>query len=154
MCFVYLQLEEHIFATSQDRDIRIWDTRKTDRPVYISGHLKKIHGLDWSPHNGKLLASASEDGSVKFWDYTLNPQSNNIGGLTSKNSRSPVWKARFAPFENSLLTIDVSPLRREGDNSLMLWDIEDLISPELKFTFVGNSDVVTEFQWRKPSTGV
>ncbi|KAF6026882.1 WDR59 [Bugula neritina] len=60
------KLEEHIFATSHDRDIRIWDGRKTDRPIYISGHLKKIHGLDWSTHNSKLLASASEDETVKF----------------------------------------------------------------------------------------
>lgn len=140
-------MEEHIFATSHDRDIRVWDTRKNDRPLCISGHLKRIHGLNWSPHNSKLLASASEDETVKFWDYT-NPQHINIGEL-NPNTSSPVWKARFTPFEKCLLTIDVSLMRREGDNSLKLWNIEDLSNPTPQLSFVGHTDIVNEFQWRK-----
>ena len=64
-----------------------------------------------------------------------------------------MWKARFAPFEHSLVTIDVSQRRNKGDNCLMLWNVEDFKSPELQFTFVGHSDVVTEFQWRKTASG-
>lgn len=64
-----------------------------------------------------------------------------------------MWKARFTPFENSLLSIDVSSVRRESDNSLRLWNIEDLAKPVPQHTFVGHSDVVTEFHWRKDSFG-
>lgn len=121
--------------------------------MYISGHLKKIHGLDWSSHNSKILATASEDESVKFWDYSLAvSQHVNIGELVSR-THSPIWKARFAPFENSLVTIDVSQLRNKGDNCLMVWNVEDFKAPELQFTFVGHTDVVTEFQWRKSLSG-
>ena len=44
------------------------------------------------------------------------------------------------------MTVVVPQLRR-GENSLFLWHIEDVRQPV--HTFVGHSDVVLEFQWRK-----
>ncbi|XP_029464735.1 GATOR complex protein WDR59 isoform X2 [Rhinatrema bivittatum] len=132
-------------ATSHDGDVRIWDKRKPSTAVeYIAAHLSKIHGLDWHPDNEYVLATSSQDNSVKFWDYRQSRKYLNI-----LPCQVPVWKARYTPFSSGLVTVMVPQLRRE--NSLLLWNIFDLNTPV--HTFVGHDDVVLEFQWRKQKEG-
>ena len=45
----------------------------------------------------------------------------------------------------------VVPQLRRGENSLFLWYLGDTRQPV--HTFVGHTDVVLEFQWRKPLDG-
>ncbi|XP_074172113.1 GATOR2 complex protein WDR59 [Rhinolophus sinicus] len=53
-------------ATSHDGDVRIWDKRKPSTAVeYLAAHLSKIHGLDWHPDSEHVLATSSQDNSVK-----------------------------------------------------------------------------------------
>ncbi|XP_042293654.1 GATOR complex protein WDR59 isoform X2 [Sceloporus undulatus] len=132
-------------ATSHDGDVRIWDKRKPGTAVeYLAAHLSKIHGLDWHPDNENILATSSQDNSVRFWDYRQPRKYLNILAC-----QVPVWKARYTPFSNGLVTVMVPQLRRE--NSLLLWNIFDLNTPV--HTFVGHDDVVLEFQWRKQKEG-
>ncbi|XP_073411060.1 GATOR2 complex protein WDR59 isoform X2 [Dendrobates tinctorius] len=133
-------------ATSHDGDVRIWDRRKPSTAVeYIAAHLYKIHGVDWHPDNEYILATSSQDNSVKFWD-SRQPRK----CLSVLACQVPVWKARYTPFSNGLVTVMVPQLRRE--NSLLLWNIYDLHSPV--HIFVGHDDVVLEFQWRKQKEGL
>ncbi|XP_062996969.1 GATOR2 complex protein WDR59 isoform X2 [Elgaria multicarinata webbii] len=135
----------HCLATSHDGDVRIWDKRKPGTAVeYLAAHLSKIHGLDWHPDNENILATSSQDNSVRFWDYRQPRKYLNILAC-----QVPVWKARYAPFSNGLVTVMVPQLRRE--NSLLLWNVFDLNTPV--HTFVGHDDVVLEFQWRKQKEG-
>ncbi|XP_012892413.1 PREDICTED: WD repeat-containing protein 59-like, partial [Dipodomys ordii] len=128
-------------ATSHDGDVRIWDKRKPSTAVeYLAAHLSKIHGLDWHPDSEHILATSSQDNSVKFWDYRQPRKYLNI-----LPCQVPVWKARYTPFSNGLVTVMVPQLRRE--NSLLLWNVFDLNTPV--HTFVGHDDVVLEFQWRR-----
>ncbi|KAE8609135.1 hypothetical protein XENTR_v10011722 [Xenopus tropicalis] len=128
-------------ATSHDGDVRIWDRRKPSTAVeYIAAHLYKIHGLDWHPDSEYILATSSQDNSVKFWDSRQPRKCLNVLAC-----QVPVWKARYTPFNNGLVTVMVPQLRRE--NSLLLWNVYDLHSPV--HIFVGHDDVVLEFQWRK-----
>ncbi|NXO01351.1 WDR59 protein, partial [Rhinopomastus cyanomelas] len=132
-------------ATSHDGDVRIWDRRKPSTAVeYLAAHLSKIHGLDWHPDNEYTLATSSQDNSVRFWDYRQPRKYLNI-----LPCQVPVWKARYTPFSNGLVTVMVPQLRRE--NSLLLWNVFDLNTPV--HTFVGHDDVVLEFQWRKQKEG-
>ncbi|XP_037671611.1 GATOR complex protein WDR59 isoform X1 [Choloepus didactylus] len=132
-------------ATSHDGDVRIWDKRKPSTAVeYLAAHLSKIHGLDWHPESEHILATSSQDNSVKFWDYRQPRKYLNI-----LPCQVPVWKARYTPFSNGLVTVMVPQLRRE--NSLLLWNVFDLNTPV--HTFVGHDDVVLEFQWRKQKEG-
>nr|XP_020653565.1 WD repeat-containing protein 59 [Pogona vitticeps] len=132
-------------ATSHDGDVRIWDKRKPGTAVeYLAAHLSKIHGLDWHPDNENVLATSSQDNSVRFWDYRQPRKYLNILAC-----QVPVWKARYTPFSNGLVTVMVPQLRRE--NSLLLWNVFDLNTPV--HTFVGHDDVVLEFQWRKQKEG-
>ncbi|XP_058011410.1 GATOR complex protein WDR59 isoform X7 [Ahaetulla prasina] len=132
-------------ATSHDGNVRIWDKRKPSTAVeYLAAHLSKIHGLDWHPDNENILATSSQDNSVRFWDYRQPRKYLNVLAC-----QVPVWKARYTPFSNGLVTVMVPQLRRE--NSLLLWDVCDLNTPV--HTFVGHDDVVLEFQWRKQKEG-
>lgn len=56
----------------------------------------------------------------------------------------------WQPFGEGLITVVVPQLRR-GDNSLLLWNINDVSAPV--HTFVGHQDVILEFQWRKAGDG-
>eukprot|EP00794_Sanderia_malayensis_P018843 gene18843-20739_t len=132
---------EYIFASAHDGDVRVWDTRKGNIPlVYIAGHLSKINGLDWSPNNESCFVTASNDKTVKFWNINTPKQAK--GTLSSE---SPVWRARYTPFGDGLLTVVVPTLRRD-ENNLLLWNCFDLTLPV--HTFTGHQDVILEFQWR------
>ncbi|KAI4902608.1 hypothetical protein NFI96_032929 [Prochilodus magdalenae] len=136
---------QHCLASSHDGDVRIWDKRKPNTAVeYVAAHLSKIHGLDWHPDNEYILATSSQDNSVRFWDYRQPRKYLNI-----LSCQVPVWKARYTPFSNGLVTVMVPQLRRE--NSLLLWSTLDLNSPV--HAFVGHDDVVLEFQWRPQKEG-
>ncbi|XP_076671649.1 WD repeat domain 59 isoform X3 [Andrena cerasifolii] len=134
-------LSSNMLATAHDGDIKIWDQRKGNSPMqYIAAHLTKIHGLDWCPFQQNQLATSSQDCTVKVFDISNPRRAESI--LTTN---SPVWRARYTPFREGLVTIVVPQLRR-GENSLLLWNTTSLNAPI--YTFVGHTDVVLEFQWR------
>ncbi|XP_063913443.1 GATOR2 complex protein WDR59 [Zophobas morio] len=140
------KISSHLLATAHDGDIKIWDQRKGTAPVqYVAAHLSKIHGLDWNPNVETQLATSSQDNTVKFFDMT-NPRRAEYVLTTN----APVWRARFTPFGNGLVTVVVPQLRR-GENSLLLWNTANRSTP--MHTFVGHRDVVLEFEWRKQSPG-
>uniref|UniRef100_A0A3B4GSW8 WD repeat domain 59 n=1 Tax=Pundamilia nyererei TaxID=303518 RepID=A0A3B4GSW8_9CICH len=130
---------QNLLASSHDGDVRIWDKRQKPNTAaeYVAAHLSKIHGLDWHPDSEFIFATSSQDNS--FWDYRQPRKYLNI-----LSCQVPVWKARYTPFSNGLVTVMVPQLRRE--NSLLLWSTLDLNSPV--HAFVGHDDVVLEFQWR------
>lgn len=124
----------------------MWDNRKGTAPIqYITAHLTKIHGLDWHPTISTQLATSSQDNTVKFFD-TSDPRRPEY--MISTNA--PVWRARYTPFGNGLITVVVPQLRR-GENSLLLWNTANRATPV--HTFVGHKDVVLEFGWRKQKHG-
>ncbi|XP_064640221.1 GATOR2 complex protein WDR59-like isoform X2 [Lineus longissimus] len=136
------KVNSNLIATTHDGDIRIWDPRRGTSPVqYIAGHLSKIHGLDWNPCDETKLATSSQDCTVKFWDVSSPRRPEKV-----LSSGSPVWRARYTPFGHGLVSVVVPQLRR-GENSLFLWNTDDLVQPV--HTFIGHTDVVLEFDWRK-----
>ncbi|KAK9879451.1 hypothetical protein WA026_006522 [Henosepilachna vigintioctopunctata] len=140
------RLSSNLLATSHDGDIKIWDQRKGTAPVqYVAAHLSKIHGLDWSRTSETQFATCSQDNTVKFFD-TTNPRKAEYILTTN----APVWRARYTPFGNGLMTVVVPQLRR-GENSLLLWNTANRATP--MHTFMGHKDVVLEFQWRHKRPG-
>ncbi|XP_018901839.2 GATOR2 complex protein WDR59 [Bemisia tabaci] len=136
------RISRHLLATAHNGDVKIWDQRKGTAPVqYIAAHLANIHALDWSPSTENQLATSSQDCTVKFFDTTSPRRAETI--ITAS---SPVWRARYTPFGHGLLMVVVPPMRR-GENSLLLWNLNNPSVPV--HTFVGHTDVILEFEWRK-----
>ncbi|XP_056008866.1 GATOR complex protein WDR59-like isoform X4 [Ostrea edulis] len=140
------RVTNNIFATTHEGELRIWDTRKGTSPLqYIAAHLSKIHGLDWNPNCESELATCSQDCSVKFWDIKNSRQCKG-----SLSPGSPVWRARYTPFGQGIVTVVVPQQLRRGDNSLHLWNTS---RNNPVHQFVGHHDVILEFQWRKQQEG-
>lgn len=60
------KISPNVLATSHEGDVRLWDPRKSVAPVaYITAHLSKIHGIDWSPISENQLATSGQDACVK-----------------------------------------------------------------------------------------
>ncbi|KAJ2953795.1 hypothetical protein O0L34_g1423 [Tuta absoluta] len=135
----------HIVATAHDGDIKVWDYRKPSSPIhYISAHLCKIHGVDWSPHHEYQLVTSSHDGSIKYFDI------NNARGPENViMTNFPVWRAIYTPFGSGLLTIGVGwgglP-RAEQAGVIGIW-----VGGSLTHRLVGHTDTVQTMVWR-PNT--
>ncbi|OZJ02862.1 hypothetical protein BZG36_04083 [Bifiguratus adelaidae] len=128
---------DFLLASSHDRNILIWDTRKGSSPVVsIAAHDTKIYGIDWSRTNDYEIVSCSLDRLVKFWNiHEPNDCTKTI------ETKSPVWRARHTPFGNGILTM---PQRLE--TTLSLWNPDESDKPV--HTFTGHTDAVKEFVWR------
>ncbi len=91
--------------------------------------------------------TASQDGSVKYFDINNPRRAERI--ITSQN---PVWRARYTPFYDGLVTIIVPMLGRGEacENSLLLWNNQKNKKGQSApiTSFVGHSDVVLDFTWR------
>ncbi|XP_013134014.1 PREDICTED: WD repeat-containing protein 59 [Papilio polytes] len=139
------KVASHIVATAHDGDIKIWDYRKPSSPIhYISAHLCKIHGVDWSPHHEYQLVTSSHDGSIKYFDINNARRPENV--ITTN---FPVWRAIYTPFGSGLLTIGVGwgglP-RVEQAGVIGIW-----VGGTLTTRLVGHTDTVQTMVWR-PNT--
>lgn len=138
--------DEFVIASSHDRYLRIWDTRKGAYPVRsIEAHDTKIYGIDWNRFEGNKLVTCSLDRTIKFWDI------NNLEDTPEDiiSTAFPVWRARHTPFGWGLLAMP-----QRGDYDLHLFDrhsIKQDSSTGLTQTvveFQGHKGQVKEFLWR------
>lgn len=101
---------------------------------------QRIHGINWSHKQETHLTTASQDGTVKYFCINNPRRAEKI--ITTS---SPVWRARYTPFADGLVTVIVPNLGR-GENSLLLWNNARQNAPICSFN--GHSDVILDFSWR------
>ncbi|BAY48303.1 WD-40 repeat-containing protein [Scytonema sp. HK-05] len=78
-------------------------------PNTLGGHAKQVNGVSFSP-DGKMLASASADNTVKLWDTSTGKQIKTLTGHTNS-----VNGVSFSPDGKMLASTS-------GDNTVKLWD--------------------------------
>uniref|UniRef100_A0A1A9WBJ0 RWD domain-containing protein n=1 Tax=Glossina brevipalpis TaxID=37001 RepID=A0A1A9WBJ0_9MUSC len=130
-----------LVSCSIDTFSHIWDLRDSRKPtlslsaVCMSGATQ----VGFNRVSGNLLAAA-HDGDLRVWDIRKGSRAEKI--ITTS---SPVWRARYTPIGNGLVSIVVPHLGR-GENSLLLWSNSKQYDPVC--SFVGHTDVILDFAWR------
>lgn len=117
---------EHIFCTgSADTTVKIWDSRKTDSPVYtLTYHSDSINQTRWSPHSKNVLGSCSADRKICIWDL------NKIGEEESKIDQTPAELVFIhSGHKNNAIDIAWNPVQEmeiasiSYDNVLQIWSM-------------------------------
>ncbi len=80
-------------------------------PNTLGGHGNSVNGVSFSP-DGKMLASASDDKTVKLWDTSTGKEIK-----TLKKHTNWVWGVSFSPDGKMLATAS-------ADRTVKLWDTE------------------------------
>lgn len=156
----FSKTSSNLIATSHEIDVRIWDIRQPNLPLYyIAAHLQKINGMDWNPSKTNCdqdqLITCSQDNTIKLW----NLNSNKIKPSASFTTKAPAWRVRFAPGSgNPIVTSTLPQLRSRSDClTLKLWSINsnryEQKKLELLLGLVGHSDVIVDFDWRNRPAG-
>ncbi|WP_254625967.1 WD40 repeat domain-containing protein [Nostoc sp. TCL240-02] len=99
--------------------MKLWDAATGNQITTLNGHSDAVNSVAFSP-DGKTIASASSDNTVKLWDAATGKQ------ITTLNGHSDtVWSVAFSP--DSKIIASAS-----SDNTVKLWkmypnNLEDLI---------------------------
>lgn len=93
--------------------LKIWDLSNGEEIKELQGHVDAVLKVRFTP-NGKYVASASEDNSVRFWDV---------------NSAMQIWKYETDCY---FLSCDISPdgnylAASSKDETIRIWNINKII---------------------------
>lgn len=105
-----------VAAGGDDRLLRVWDLSgdgRTPRLRYaLSGHSRPITDLVWSPTEGSLCASASEDGTLIVWNV-------------EEGGKHTMLRGHSGPVHACSFTVDGRRVISGGaDGTLRLWATE------------------------------
>ncbi|MBW4577891.1 MAG: WD40 repeat domain-containing protein [Aphanothece sp. CMT-3BRIN-NPC111] len=89
---IRLGAADSILATADmDHSIKLWNARTGARIVTMKGHQDSIQSLTFSP-DGKMLASSSQDGTLKLWSLTSLQQARSFQLVAD---RRDTWQRRL-----------------------------------------------------------
>ena len=71
--------------------MKVWDARTGQESLTLKGHTGQVNSVAFSP-DGKRIASASADQTVKVWDARTGQET-----LTLKGHTSVVYSVAFSP---------------------------------------------------------
>ena len=81
----------------------VWHSRQETPVIILKGHSRTVNCVSWNPVNYDLLASASDDGTVRIWsteerlkvqaEYQRLRESNGLSRSSEQNIREQVSAA-------------------------------------------------------------
>lgn len=136
------QTSERLVTASDDFTMYFWEPLKSSKPVCrMTGHQKLVNHVLFSP-DGRYIASASFDNSIKLWDGI---KGTFIGSF--RGHVAPVYQVAWSA--DSRLIVSCSK-----DTTLKVWDVR---TRKLSVDLPGHADEVYAVDWsmdgRKVASG-
>lgn len=123
---------ERLVSGSDDFTLFLWDPQKDKKPIArLTGHQQLVNDVKFSP-DGRLLASASFDKSIKLWEARTGKFICTLRGHVQS-----VYMISFSA--DSRLMVSGS-----ADSTLKLWN---MITKKLEIDLPGHADEVFAVDW-------
>ncbi|XP_030758900.1 notchless protein homolog 1 [Sitophilus oryzae] len=130
---------ERLVSGSDDFTLFLWDPEKDKKPINrLHGHIQPVNDVKFSP-NGRIIASASFDKSIKLWDSKTGKF---IGVL--RGHVQAVYMVAFSA--DSRLMVSGS-----ADSTLKLWNLDGM---KLQGDLPGHADEVYAVDWSSDGRNV
>lgn len=82
---------------SSDHKVYIWHRRGELPIAELTGHTRTVNCVSWNPTIPGLMASASDDGTVRVWGPAPFLDSQETDGLNGKSAK--ITQKRFSHYE-------------------------------------------------------
>ncbi|KAA8896795.1 quinon protein alcohol dehydrogenase-like superfamily [Sphaerosporella brunnea] len=126
------EIVERLVTASDDFTMYLWEPAKSTKPIArLLGHQKAVNHVSFSP-DGRIIASASFDNSVKLWNARDGKYITTLRGHVA-----PVYQCAFSA--DSRLLVSSSK-----DSTLKVWDVR---TGKLHIDLPGHQDEVFAVDW-------
>ncbi|KAJ3222922.1 hypothetical protein HDU78_011547 [Chytriomyces hyalinus] len=123
---------ERLASCSDDFTIFLWTPETSKKPIArMTGHMQLVNHISFSP-DGRTLASASFDKSVKLWDGFTGKFLDTLRGHVGA-----VYQVTFSSDSRQVLS-------GSRDSTLKVWDLK---TRKLKMDLPGHADEVFSVDW-------
>eukprot|EP00899_Mesostigma_viride_P010093 jgi/Mesvir1/19085/Mv12838-RA.1 len=139
---------DKIYTGGISNDIKVWDLRRNEVVMSLSGHIDTITGMKLSPDGGAYLLTNAMDNTLRVWD--MRP-------YAPQNRCVKIFSGHVHNFEKNLLKCDWSPDGKmvtcgSGDRMVNIWDTT---TRRLLYKLPGHNGSVNEvvFHPKEPIIG-
>ncbi|CAM0142958.1 ribosome assembly [Umbelopsis sp. WA50703] len=123
---------ERLVSGSDDFTMFFWEPEANKKPLArLTGHQKLVNHVSFSP-DGRLIASASFDNSVKLWDGRTGKFISSLRGHVG-----PVYQVCWSSDSRMLIS-------SSKDTTLKIWDLK---TQKIKLDLPGHLDEVFSVDW-------
>ncbi|XP_061719038.1 U5 small nuclear ribonucleoprotein 40 kDa protein [Cydia pomonella] len=117
----------HLYSCATDNTVAVWDVPTGTRIKKLKGHANFVNSVSGARRGPELLASASDDNTIKLWDARKrNP-------VASFDSEYPVTAVLFNDTAEKIISGGI-------DNVVKVWDIR---TNKISYKIKGHTDTIT-----------
>nr|XP_043619019.1 protein SPA1-RELATED 4-like isoform X1 [Erigeron canadensis] len=131
-------IKGQIASSNFEGVVQIWDVTRNQVHLEFKEHERRVWSVDFSSANPTLLASGSDDGSVKLWNIN---QGNSVGTIKTKAN---VCCVQFPSTSGNTLAFG------SADHRIYYYDLRNPSVP--LFTLVGHNKTVSDVKFVDSST--